>query len=284
MAILHRDGRRPRRAAAAHGFTLVELLVACAVMSLVMGGVIGFFGSVSRVTREQQEASALEGSLRLALERSASDLRRARYSAPQRQLPTWITWVAGFDANPQLRRGSDGAPDALSVAACTAAPIATLRASAAASADGSLNTLDLRSAVRGKAIAELLNSTSKRLIRVGDGGAADEGFALVTAVNGAVITIDTDPGTAGSQGFRYRAWFTGTPVCRVDVTTYSVDPTTRTLRIDEHQGAGAQPAVDGVTDLRIAVSGDEYRLRYTVQAERSALTREFATTVRLRNH
>lgn len=280
---MHASRRRPRRIPAARGFTLVELLVACAVLSLVMGGVIGFFGSVSRVTREQQEASALEASLRLALERSAGDLRRARYSTPRSLLPAWITWVPGFDRNPQLHPGNGG-PDALSVAACTAAPIATLRSSSSASADGSHNALSLRSAVSGKSLAELLNTRSKRLIRVGDGGGVDEGFALVTAVNGSVITIDTDPGSAGSQGFRYRAWFAGTPVCRVDVTSYSVDRATRTLRINEHQGAGAQPAVDGVTDLRIAVRGDEeYQLRYTVQAERSRLTREFATTVRLRN-
>lgn len=271
------------------GFTLVELMVACAILSLIMTGVIGFFSSVSRVTRQEAAAGVLESNLRLAAERLGSNLRRARYATPRTLLASWIPWVSGFNENPSIQQGTGGAPDTLTVAACTATPVATLRASLPASPDGASNTVTLSSAVSGKSIGELLNTSNRRLIRFGDGSAADEGFAQVTAIVGNSITFDTNLGASGSQGLLRRSYAAGTPVCRVDVTSYTLDSSTQTLKINEHQGAGAQPAIDGLSDLQISASDDVYRLVFTARSERPDpltrvyVTREIATRISLRN-
>jgi prepilin-type N-terminal cleavage/methylation domain-containing protein len=277
---------RPVMGPETRGFTLVELLVSMVVTLVVLGGVLTFFVNQQQVTREQQQVLDLQTNLRAASDRFTSHLRLVGYGVPADL--TWIDWVSGFTANPMVIPGSGSSPDTIRIAACTK-PIATITSGTSLAKGAANNTVSLTSAVAGKNVVDLLDTASRKLIRFGAGSAsATEGFAWVKGVSGAgataTVTIDTNRGTTGNQGFGARAYFAGTPVCRVDVTTYTVNTTTRTLMIDEHQGAGVQAAFDGITNLQIAGGGNIYD--FTIQGTTESapvITRNLTGTITVRN-
>src|SRR5688500_8658433 len=92
-ATLRRRGR---------GFTMIELLISLAVMSLAIGSVVHFFGNYKRMSYQQEQIIALQTNLRAASDRIASNLRRVDYGVPTASLATWINWVSGFNANPLI--------------------------------------------------------------------------------------------------------------------------------------------------------------------------------------
>lgn len=270
------------------GMTLVEVMVTLVIVGVITAGIVGFFAHYRASSHQQEDVVSLQNNLRAASDHITSQLRRAGYGMPQSMLPLWVDWVDGFQANPQVTAGASVAdPDTLTVASCTARPVAYVAETLAAGVANT--TVMLESALSGKGIAELIDPASGRgLIRFGAGASLTGGFALVTATPGAgttaAVLIDTDPGTAGNQGFAARSFFPGTPVCRVDVVTYTVDRTARTLKIDEHHGDGPQAAFDGFTNLKI--TGTAPTLAVTVTGETDSppvVSRSLRTDVSTRN-
>ena len=231
---------------------------------------------------------SLQNNLRAASDHITSHTRRAGYGMPQSMLSLWVDWVDGFATNPRVTAGASAAdPDVLTVASCTARPVAYVAETLAA---GLANTtVVLESAMPGKSIADLIDPASGRgLIRFGAGASLTSGFARVMGTPGAgttaAVLIDTDPGTAGNQGFALRSYAAGTPVCRIDVVTYAVNRANRTLTIDEHHGDGPQAAFDGFTNLK--VTGVAPTLAVTVTGETDSppvVTRSLRTDVSTRN-
>ena len=221
------------------GFTLVELLVSLTVFSLVMAGASTFYVVQSSVRLSEQLGLTMDANLRLAVDTITFSLRNTGYGAPTGSFASWIPWVAGFTANPMITAGANAAtPDTVSVASCTSQPVAHLAAGAVAGA----TTLTLDSAAS-------LNAINRRLIFINDNE-----LALIQSIAGNVISIDTNPVVVGPQGVS-RAYAIATPICRVDVVTYSVDTTAMKLMENDNQGAGAQAVMDGVTNLKIAATG-----------------------------
>lgn len=269
------------------GLSLVEAMVAVAVVLLVLAGVGGFFAHYRASSHQQEEIVAAQNSLRAAAERVGSHLRRARYGVPRSVLPAWVDWVPNFTANPRVVAGATANdPDRLVVAACTSKPVATVSQALPAG----LANVDvvLESAVPGKTVSDLLDPAAGRgLIRFSAGPLPNTGFAKVVAVGAgstAAVRIDTDPGTSGDQGFASRSYAVGTPICRVDVVTYAVDTAAKGLTIDEHNGAGPQLAFDGITNLKVSADASAYTVTLGGQAETNPpLLRAVRTTVSLRN-
>lgn len=251
------------------GMTLVEVMVTLAIVGLVTAGIVGFFAHYRASSHQQEDVVSLQNNLRAASDHITSHTRRAGYGMPQSLLPLWVDWVDGFDANPRVVAGASASdPDKLTVASCTARPVAFVAETLAAGIGNT--TVVLESAVAGKSVADLIDPASGRgLIRFGGGASLTTGFARVVVTPGAgataAVLIDTDPGTAGNQGFALRSYFPGTPVCRIDVVTYAIDRAARTLTIDEHHGEGPQAAFDGFTNLK--VSGSAPTLAITVSGE-----------------
>lgn len=176
-------------------------------------------------------------------------LRRAKYGVPTSNLPQWITWVSGFNINPLV---TNGTPDTLTVAACTADPVATLAADTANPADVGVTVTTLT-----------LDSTASlqtgNVVRIGD---ASE-YARVTVDNTTTITIDTDPVTVGNQEIT-RRYLTGTPLCRVDVTTFSADGN-HVLWLNQNDGSAAESIASGINDLQVVTvaAGKHYQVTLT---------------------
>jgi prepilin-type N-terminal cleavage/methylation domain-containing protein len=261
------------------GFTLVEIVVAIAVLLIVLAGVGGMYVANGRARTSEDLSQVVETQLRLGMERITYTMRTVGYGNPKTNLASWYTWVSGMSADPLITAGASASdPDTLKVALCTTVPVATLSATAASGA--TTMTLD--------SVADL-NTTNKRLIYVNDAQSA-----LILSITGNVISIDTDPATGGPQGTA-RAYTAGTPICRVDVVTYSVDTATQTLREDLNQGAGAQVVIDGITNFKVtstaAPSGGKAKYQITLTARSSKpdpqsgsyITRSLTSTVSVRN-
>lgn len=262
------------------GFALISILTALALTGLLMAGALKMLSAQTEVHTQQDLAMELEQNLRVGLDQLGDAVRTAGSAAPQSDLAAWVTWVPGFDDNPHI----SGSPTALSVARCTDLPVAALTLAAAA---GDVS-LSVASEVTGSALLDLLDEGARSLIAIDDFE-----HALVRHVGTSSIGIDTDPNTAGDQGLS-RAYPAGTPICRVDVRTYSVleDATGRPqLSLDLNQGAGPEPFADSISELRVipVVAGARYEIFLTGRSPRddpmtgAPLQRTLKATVLVRN-
>lgn len=235
------------------GATIVELLVALVVVSLVMAGVLTFLMAHKGVMSHEELSADLDANLRIGMRRLSESLRSAGAGVPKAGLSTWVPWVSGFTTNPQITDGgTSAAPDTLRTASCKVQPVVTLTANAAIGAI--VLTVDNNSG---------FNTTNRRLITIGSSQ-----HAHVTNVGIGTITIDTDPTVTGTQGLT-KAYYIGTPVCRVDVETYSVDTTANRLLLDRHDGAGPQILLDGIANLKLStITANENEIILTARSQR----------------
>jgi prepilin-type N-terminal cleavage/methylation domain-containing protein len=245
------------------GFTLIEILVTLLLVSLTMTGVVTVAALHHKAYLQENVRVGIADNVRIGLDTLTDTLRNGLYGygAPTiasrltaANLANWITWVPGFTSNPLV---TGTAPNnVVSVLTTSPQPVATLTARAAKGA----TTMTL-STVAG------VNTGNESLLLID--GAEN---ALVTAIAGATVTIDTNPVTAGNQGLS-RSYPQNTPVYRVDVATFSLATTSGVSQLvrNDNQGAGAVPVVDDISGLQVTtvVAGTAYQI--TLSATSSAL-------------
>ena len=244
------------------GYGLMELLAAVLVLSVGMAAVVVAFAVQSRAYLRADTKATMEANLRLGMNMVTESLRNAKYGVPAANLSSWITWFSGFNSNPTITTNGSN-PAVISVASATSQPVATLTAHV----DAAATTLFVSS-------SSLLNTSALSLLLIGDSE-----NALVTAVNSTQLTIDTNPLVAGNQGLA-RAYPSGTPVYRVDVVTFQVASGTSQLTRDDHQGGGAQAAVEGITNLQAltVTAGTQYDITLTARSPQlDAMTAQYLT-------
>ena len=234
------------------GFSLTELMVALAVTSLAMVSIISFHVTHKVRTTSEDLNIEVQQNLRLALDRLVSSVRNSNYGVPPTSLGSWVTWVSGFSSNRSI---ASGPPDSITVAGCGLQSLTTIATNAAAGA----TSITVTSAAG-------FNATNKRLIYIDDNE-----NAMIKSVSGNTLTIDTDPSASGNQGLS-KAYPAGTAICRVDVTTYSIDTTKRTLQADLNQGGAAIAIADGINAMSIVVNSagidPEYAITLTGQSSK----------------
>lgn len=256
------------------GFTLIELLVSILVTSIMMSAVVGAFTVQSKATIEQDRVTALEENLRASMHIITDTLRSAGYGTPRASLNRWI--AAGW-GNLPVRLPSTTNP-VLSVASCTAQPVARLTADAA---DGA-PTLTVDSTA---------NITLGHTIWINRSE-----FLRVVAINSStVITIDTNPSLSGNQPLE-RAYYIGTPICRLDVTVFRWVAATNSLQL-QSDATSTLPGVgvaignigEGITDMQVTslISGRQYRVTLTGRTKHPQtsqdITRSLSSDVSLGN-
>jgi hypothetical protein len=221
---------------------------------------MGSFSTQNRMFMQQDLSVSTEENLRVGMGALIDALRNGAYGVPTTNVPSWIPWVAGFTSNPQI---SATAPATISVAACSSQPVATFTAHA----DSGATTLDIASAVAGSPLSDLLNTSTKSLVLINDSE-----NAIVRSVSTSSIQIDTDPLTKGNQGLG-RGYPQGTPLCRVDVLTFSIQTDSATglpwLGLDLNQGGGVQNVADGVSNLTVTAvtAGTQYKIALTARSQ-----------------
>src|SRR2546427_868542 len=250
------------------GYGLIELLAAVLLLSVAMAAVVVVFATQGRAYLRADTQATMQANLRLGMNMVTESLRNGKYGVPTANLSSWTTWVSGFTNNPTITTNGSN-PAAISVGSARSKPVPTLTAHV----DAAATTIYVSSSSQ-------LNTGAQSLLLIGDSE-----NALITGVNSTALTIDTNPLLAGNQGLA-RAYPAGTPVYRVDVLTFQVATGTSQLLRDDHHGAGAQAAVEGITNLQVltVTAGKEYDNTLTASASHGgALTRpELANPPRLK--
>lgn len=256
------------------GLSLTELLVAMVVVALVMAGAAGVFFAQNRVAIQEEISVTMERNLRIGIRHLTDSIRNAGFDTPKTNLATWVPWVAGFAANPNIvAGGSASTPDAISVARCTAQAVTALTANAAVAAT-----------ILSVASTSALDSSERRLINIGHA----ENAHVVTVNSATSITVDTNPITPGLQGLA-KARPANTSICRVDVDTYRVDASEHTLLLDHNDGNAAKILLDGILNLKVVRTGSLHEVVLTVQSDRpdpatdAILTRAMRSSAAMKN-
>ena len=233
------------------GFTLVEMLVSLTVTAIVMAGLVTSFSSQNRASVQRDAYLEMEENLRMGMANLSSALRNSGYGVPTANLNSWITVVSGFTSDSILIQNGGST---INIASCTPSAAATLTAVATTPQ----TTLTINSA------SQLANND---LIWIGHSE-----FARVTNA-GTTLGIDTNPMASGAQGLA-RDHGTQSPICRVDVSTYSIqqdpdDSTKKALMLDRHDGMGVQVVAYNIDSMQLTAvtAGEQYVLTMTAKTK-----------------
>jgi prepilin-type N-terminal cleavage/methylation domain-containing protein len=227
------------------GFTLIELLIGICLSSIVVLALYGILTSQNRTYALQDDTSAMQQNLRVALESMARTIRMAGFG----KLSTWTTMGGytdtsgwGFGTLNFAVYPTAGTGNILHLVGCVDAPAGTL--GAPASATQTTITLNPGQAAN-------FNTTTNSNINIG--GMEN---AQIKSIAGNVLTIDTDLGTAGNQGLQ-SSYNNSTQIFIVKWITYSVDNAQipPVLLINEHDGAGSQQLAQFITSMSVTVTG-----------------------------
>ena len=233
------------------GFTLIELMVSLTVTAIVMTGVVTSFSSQNRASIQRDTYLEMEENLRMGMANLSSALRNSGYGVPTANLNFWITEVGGFTNQPIFLANGGST---INIATCTPSAVATLTAPA----DVPATTLTIDSAS---------GLTNGDLIWIGHSE-----FARVASA-GTTLGIDTNPMATGNQGLA-RNHGAQSPICRVDVHTYSIqqdptDLTKKSLMLDRHDNLGAEPVASDIdaVQLTTVTAGQRYLLTITAKTK-----------------
>jgi prepilin-type N-terminal cleavage/methylation domain-containing protein len=213
------DMPKYRRKNAPSGFTLIEILVALAITSILVTAIYRFFIGQHHAYTIQDQVIEMEQNARVAMDMIRRDLRMAGYHAmgddlinnlsdfvPSSFIPTYPVTV-NLDANPKISEGSGTDPDVITFLSVLPTDNNPTTLSAAVPPGSNQITLDLTDDYK---VGDM--------IHIGTGSE----YATVTAISGSTLTIDTNPAdAAGSQGIA-RNYAAGTPVGEIYVVSYAV--------------------------------------------------------------
>jgi len=229
-----------------HGFTIVELLVSIVMVGIVMASVVTTFSAQSKLSIQQDRQLEMEDNLRVATHFVADTIRNAGYGVPRTNLSTWLSDTFGTSTVPLVAHSSNY----IALAACSPTSVATVA--------NATTTLGVTSLV--------VNSTTS--ISVDDTiwiGWAE--FAKVTGKTTDTISFDTNPvSTSGSQGL-YRLYPVGTPICRVNTQTFTVNDVTGRLIYDPGDGSGAQVLGENLYYMTLTTLSERRRYRLTMMGK-----------------
>lgn len=249
-----------------YGMTLVEILMALVIISVVTGGIFTFYNSEQRAYQRQYQAQQRDQQLRFATNSMVQELLEAGYSAAGRGLVHHLSeWVPGvfipgsplevrLDANPKITLGDGNSPDMI-----TFLSVLPTDTGAARLAKPSSDTL---------IVPDLSKSEIKEQFKPGDLLCLGEGetYARVSAVNGEILTIDTDPSVPGNQPLT-DIYPPGTVVAEISVVTYAVfnrqnDPEYKRHAVGvpelkrQVNAGGFQPVAENISDMQLSLEED----------------------------
>jgi len=255
---------RKGRANIPHGFTLIEILVAMVITSILTVAIYSFFIGQHHAYTVQDQVIEMEQNARAAMDMIRRDLRMAGYHAIGDDLinnlsdfvsssfiPTYPVTV-NLDANPKISEGSGTDPDMVTFLAVLPTDNNPTTISSAVSAG--VNQISLA----------LNDSDTDAQYNVGDMihiGTTSE-YATVTAISDNTLTIDTNPGDSSSSQGLAQSYAAGTPIGEIYVVSYAVFNDDNDPAFDRHDpghpvlkrkvnAGGFQPVAENITDMQL---------------------------------
>ncbi|MFH0731199.1 MAG: prepilin-type N-terminal cleavage/methylation domain-containing protein [Pseudomonadota bacterium] len=285
------------------GMTLVEILMALLMISLLTGAIYTFYDSEQRAYQRQYQAQQRDQQLRFAMNSLVQELLEAGYNASGsglvQRLSEWVpgAFIAGvplqvrLDANPKITLGNGISPDMITFLSI----LPTDNASALLTAPSS--GTDIRLGLSESEIAVQFKSGD--LLCLGEG----ETYAMVTGVSKKTLTLDTDPATPGNQPLTH-SYPAGTVAGEISVVTYAVFNAKNDPKYKHHTAGipelkrkvnadGFQPVAENISNMQLSLEEDG-RIKIVLTAilnpllpgkgdEQDRGEREATSLVRIRN-
>jgi prepilin-type N-terminal cleavage/methylation domain-containing protein len=229
------------------GLTLLELLIAVALSSILALALYEVVTSQNRIYLVQDDAAEMQQNMRVALEKMTNQVRMAGFGKQSGW--TDMSVYADTTGYPFASLNfsvypSSGTATQLHLVGCLDSSVGTL---SQAVASGGL-TLRLASGQAGN-----FNLTTRSNISIGG-----KENARVTSINTGTdqLTIDTNLATTGNQG-AVNNYAVGTEIFVVKWVSYTVDTsvTPPALVINEHEGAGNQQLALFINSMAVSVNG-----------------------------
>ncbi len=255
---------RKRQKTIPRGFTLIEILVALVITSILSIAIYSFFIGQHHAYTVQDQVIEMEQNARAAMDMIRRDLRMAGYHAmgdelinnlsdfvPSSFIPASPVTV-NLDANPKISEGSGTDPDVITFLSVLPTSNNPTTLSTAVSAGATQIPLSLN------------NSDTDTQYNVGDIihiGTTSE-YATVTAISGNTLTIDTNPAVTGSNQGLAQNYAANTPIGEIYVVSYAVFNDDNDPSYDKHDAGhpvlkrsvnagGFQPVAENITDMQL---------------------------------
>lgn len=250
------------------GFTLVEILIAIAVFSIVIGAIYGVFISQQHAYHVQDQIVEMEQNARAATNMMIRELRMAGYHAmgdelinnlaswvPSSFVPTYPLTVNLGEEPTKITLGDGTEPDMITFLAVLDTENNPTTLSSAVTAGATQITLSLNATETGN------QYNVNDIIHI---GTASE-YVKVTAISGSTLTIDTNPTVGGNQGLS-ESYASGMEVGEISVVSYAVfneaNDSSHTYHDEGHpvlkrnvNGGHFQPIAENITDMQISPLG-----------------------------
>jgi prepilin-type N-terminal cleavage/methylation domain-containing protein len=274
---------KKRQKNSSQGFTLIEILVALVITSILTMAIYSFFIGQHHAYTVQDQVIEMEQNARAAMDMIRRDLRMAGYHAMGADLINNLSdfvnasfipsspVIVNLDANPKISEGSGTDPDVITF--LSVMPTANNPTSLSADVTSGSNQITLN-----------LNSTqTDDQYNVGDMihiGTTSE-YATIKAISGSTLTIDTNPGDSGSNQGLAQDYAANTPIGEIYVVSYAVFNDDNDPSYDKHDaghpvlkrkanGGGFQPVVENITDMQLQHLGSgEIQLTLSSRTDRA---------------
>lgn len=224
------------------GFSLIELMVALAVVGIVAACLNNLMASQDRVYRLQDRSAEMDQNLRAAMDMITRDYLNCGRG------PDWST-ISGSDASAWYNAANGWSPYNIATAntihmiGCFGG---TARGTLAAQANAGATTVTLQA---GEADSFPVGSS----INIGGSRTLSGEDATVTNLAGNVLAITTNPAVVGVA--LQKTNVVNTEVCRLQWATYSVNTGDNTLTVNYHDGNGATVVADRISGMAFGSDG-----------------------------
>jgi len=255
------------------GLTLIEIMIAVVLLSLVIAGISEFFSQLKNNTKQQDTQMELSENLRIAMTNITDQLRNSDFAVPGTKLNEWITsgdltgsiTTVNFTDNPVITVGANADDaDIITIASAEATPTTFLQNTVAFDA----TTLPVTNN------GTEFNTTGRKLLSIN--------FREIARITGTpsntALPISTHP--SNNQGTRIQNHFQNSPIFQVNVTQYWVNQTDNTLRVNRFDGSGNQVLAEGVKNLKITpVNGSTKHYQVTLTGVSLEVDQDLGTVI-----
>ena len=259
-----------------NGFSLIELLIALAILGIVITTVYSVFDSQQKVYTIQDQTLAMEQNLKACL---ALIAREARYAGlnvklkedgrldsnfvamiPDSFKPTspMVVTLSDTDYPLKITEGHDRSPDMMTIVSS----ICDETNPSAVDINGGISPGETCVTIR----------TFPHKIQVGDivyiGNPGIYEYAIVKKVSRKTLTIDTDPERGGNQGIQ-NYYPEGTEIGEISIVTYAIDRDTFPWVLKRKANKGYfQPVGEHIMDLQVTQNGKKTMITLEAQTEK----------------
>lgn len=226
------------------GFTLIELMVALAILSIVIAGIYTIYNSQLKSYIVQEQVVDSQQNLRIAMNIISRDIRNAGGNI---SLLCGATATEGIGSVIEPNDGGADNPDSLTVTTIYLSPVKTMTTAAINQADATFPVEDTTGWAEGQSGIIMDCTVNPAIFTI---------FRVAAVAGGLEHASASDVNSRDGLSHTYPA---GSPVAMLDKTnrrvTYAIDttvPLNPQLTIDENNGSGAQPLAMNIEDMQFS--------------------------------